>query len=152
MNRSNLLENERIFVRWRYIAFIMSFFFVMMVGVIWWQNQRFGLTISFRICVLCKQERTQVKKRIHGPLGGIAHWIWYVCSRCLRARSDLPAIALHEPYVLAFEPSFVEIRHIETGQMTQVIQGTNLRLLFADTPPSVTNSGTHHYPQQNPYG
>jgi len=64
----------------------------------------------------------------------------------------LLAIALHEPYVLAFEPSFVEIRHIETGQMTQVIQGANLRLLFADTPPSVTNGGAHHYPQQNPYG
>ncbi|KAJ7203954.1 CNH domain-containing protein [Mycena haematopus] len=47
--------------------------------------------------------------------------------------------ALHEPYVLAFEPSFVEIRHIETGLMSQVIQGSNLRLLFADTPPSVNN-------------
>lgn len=67
-------------------------------------------------------------------------------------RSHLLVIALHEPYVLAFEPSFVEIRHIETGQMTQVIQGTTLRLLFADTPPSVTNSGAHHYSQQNPYG
>ncbi|KAJ6519141.1 CNH-domain-containing protein [Mycena sanguinolenta] len=49
--------------------------------------------------------------------------------------------ALHEPYVLAFEPSFVEIRHIETGLMSQVIQGSNLRLLFADTPPSVNNGG-----------
>ncbi|KAG5351137.1 hypothetical protein C0989_007763 [Termitomyces sp. Mn162] len=48
--------------------------------------------------------------------------------------------ALHEPYVLAFEPSFVEVRHIETGYLSQVIQGANLRLLFADTPPSVTNS------------
>ncbi|KAJ2932613.1 hypothetical protein H1R20_g4473, partial [Candolleomyces eurysporus] len=53
--------------------------------------------------------------------------------------------ALHEPYVLAFEPSFVEIRHIETGAMQQVIQGQNLRLLFADTPPSITTtSGMHH--------
>lgn len=54
--------------------------------------------------------------------------------------------ALHEPYVLAFEPSFVEIRHIETGLLSQVIQGSNLRLLFADTPPSVTNAS-----QYNPY-
>lgn len=53
--------------------------------------------------------------------------------------------ALHEPYVLAFEPSFVEIRHIESGAMQQVIQGQNLRLLFADTPPSITTtSGMHH--------
>jgi len=49
--------------------------------------------------------------------------------------------ALHEPYVLAFEPTFVEIRHVQTGQRCQIIQGTNLRLLFADTPPSVSNSG-----------
>jgi hypothetical protein len=60
--------------------------------------------------------------------------------------------ALHEPYVLAFEPSFVEIRHIETGFMTQVIQGTNMRLLFADTPPSVNNANMHPYPQQNAIG
>lgn len=54
-------------------------------------------------------------------------------------------LALHEPYVLAFEPSFVEIRHIETGLLSQVIQGFNLRLLFADTPPSVTNTATQQY-------
>jgi hypothetical protein len=54
--------------------------------------------------------------------------------------------ALHEPYVLAFEPAFVEIRHIETGLMSQVIQGTNLRLLFADTPPSVTNTVSPVHP------
>ncbi|KAF9071584.1 CNH domain-containing protein [Rhodocollybia butyracea] len=57
--------------------------------------------------------------------------------------------ALHEPYVLAFEPTFVEIRHIETGLMTQVIQGSNLRLLFADNPPSMTGAGA--VPQSNPF-
>ncbi|KAE9398547.1 CNH-domain-containing protein [Gymnopus androsaceus JB14] len=56
--------------------------------------------------------------------------------------------ALHEPYVLAFEPTFVEIRHIETGLMTQVIQGSNLRLLFADNPPSMTGTG----PQAGAWG
>ncbi|KAJ3852453.1 CNH domain-containing protein [Lentinula lateritia] len=56
--------------------------------------------------------------------------------------------ALHEPYVLAFEPTFVEIRHIETGLMTQVIQGSNLRLLFADNPPSMTGAGS----QANSWG
>jgi hypothetical protein len=61
-------------------------------------------------------------------------------------------IALHEPYVLAFEPSFVEIRHIETGQMSQVIQGSNLRLLFADTPPSVTNTVSPVHPGPYPMG
>ena len=67
--------------------------------------------------------------------------------------------ALHYPYVLAFEPTFVEIRHVETGSMSQIIQGNNLRCLFADTPPSTTNSANHYYnhPYQqgynyNPYG
>lgn len=57
-------------------------------------------------------------------------------------------LALHEPYVIAVEPSFVEVRHIETGLMSQVIQGSNLRLLFADTPPSVTHNTGYHHPYQ----
>ncbi|GLB41840.1 putative protein with domain found in Dishevelled, Egl-10, and Pleckstrin [Lyophyllum shimeji] len=90
---------------------------------------------------------------------------FYVNKNGRRSRKDFmvhwegtpTGFALHEPYVLAFEPSFVEIRHIETGQMSQVIQGSNLRLLFADTPPSVTNtvSPVHPYPTgydyHNPY-
>ena len=34
--------------------------------------------------------------------------------------------------------------------MSQVIQGNNLRLLFADTPPSVQNGGSMYY-NSNPY-
>ncbi|TFY73666.1 hypothetical protein EWM64_g10346 [Hericium alpestre] len=49
--------------------------------------------------------------------------------------------ALHYPYVLAFEPTFVEIRNVETGSMSQVIQGNNLRCLFTDTPPSSLHHG-----------
>jgi len=64
--------------------------------------------------------------------------------------------ALHYPYVLAFEPTFVEIRHVETGSMAQIIQGNNLRLLFADTPPSTTNgvsqTGGYSPYQQPQYG
>lgn len=41
--------------------------------------------------------------------------------------------ALHYPFVLAFEPNFVEIRHVETGRLVQVIQSHNLRALFAAT-------------------
>ena len=63
------------------------------------------------------------------------------------------------PYVLAFEPTFVEIRHVETGLISQVIQGNNLRLLFADTPPSGTSTTNPHHNayytpqpyQSNPY-
>jgi hypothetical protein len=47
--------------------------------------------------------------------------------------------AFHRPYLLAFLPSYVEMRHIETGLVSQMIPGSNVRLLFADTPPSVDN-------------
>jgi hypothetical protein len=61
-------------------------------------------------------------------------------------------IALHEPYILAFEPSFVEIRHVETGLMSQIIpsRGSDLRLLFEDRPPSAPGIGSwmyHNSPQ-----
>ncbi|KAA1469046.1 CNH-domain-containing protein [Dentipellis sp. KUC8613] len=54
--------------------------------------------------------------------------------------------ALHYPYILAFEPTFVEIRDVETGSMSQVIQGNNLRLLFADTPPVAHHGYRASYP------
>lgn len=44
----------------------------------------------------------------------------------------------------------MEIRHVETGAMSQIIQGNNLRILFADTPPSTTHSASQHQ-QYNPY-
>jgi hypothetical protein len=47
------------------------------------------------------------------------------------------AVAFQYPYVLAFEPTFVEIRNVETGSMSQVIQGNNLRCLSTDTLPSL---------------
>lgn len=48
--------------------------------------------------------------------------------------------AFQYPYVLAFEPTFVEIRNIETGSISQIIQGNNLRCLFTDTPPSASQA------------
>ncbi|CAE6403655.1 unnamed protein product [Rhizoctonia solani] len=48
--------------------------------------------------------------------------------------------ALYYPYVMAFDPMFIEIRNVEDGTLVQVIRGNNLRLLFADTQPSVMNS------------
>ena len=62
------------------------------------------------------------------------------------------SFALHYPYVLAFEPTFVEVRHVETGQMTQIIQGNNLRCLFAEAPPSTTHTSRVTYPQQQQQG
>ncbi|KAG0187123.1 RHO1 GDP-GTP exchange protein 2 [Apophysomyces sp. BC1034] len=37
--------------------------------------------------------------------------------------------AFYYPYVIAFDQSFIEVRHIETGQLEQVIRGHNIRCL-----------------------
>ena len=39
------------------------------------------------------------------------------------------AFAVSYPYLFAFEPSFVEIRHIDTGKLVQIIPGSNVHLL-----------------------
>lgn len=54
------------------------------------------------------------------------------------------AFALHYPYVLAFEPTFIEVRHVETGALHQIITGYNIRCLFADTFLSTHPSRSHH--------
>ncbi|EIW79346.1 RhoGEF Rgf2 [Coniophora puteana RWD-64-598 SS2] len=82
---------------------------------------------------------------------------FYVNKNGWRSRPDftvhwegIPSgFALRYPYVLAFEPMFVEIRHVETGLLSQVIQGNNLRLLFAEPPSSTTHAANHY--TQNPY-
>jgi hypothetical protein len=39
------------------------------------------------------------------------------------------SFALWYPYLLAFEPNFIEIRNVETGELLRVILGENIRLL-----------------------
>ncbi|WFD06186.1 RHO1 GDP-GTP exchange protein 2 [Malassezia vespertilionis] len=54
--------------------------------------------------------------------GWIIHW-----------NGNPTSFALHYPYLLAFEPSFVEVRHVESGTLHQVITGHNLRCIFNDS-------------------
>ncbi|KAG8694516.1 RHO1 GDP-GTP exchange protein 2, partial [Ceratobasidium sp. 395] len=56
------------------------------------------------------------------------------------------AFALHYPYVMAFDPAFIEIRHVKDGSLAQVIRGNDLRCLFADAQLSMTNTSD---PSQN---
>ncbi|KAJ7594214.1 CNH domain-containing protein [Mycena floridula] len=39
-------------------------------------------------------------------------------------------VALHMPYVLLFDPRFIEIRHLETGRLAQIIPGNDVRCLW----------------------
>ncbi|KAJ5104910.1 hypothetical protein NUU61_002257 [Penicillium alfredii] len=43
------------------------------------------------------------------------------------------AFALSYPYILAFEPNFVEIRHVETSELIHIITGKNIRMLHSST-------------------
>ena len=41
--------------------------------------------------------------------------------------------ALSHPYLLAFEPNFIEIRHLETSQLVHIITAKNIRMLHSST-------------------
>jgi hypothetical protein len=56
------------------------------------------------------------------------------------------------PYVIAFEASFVEVRHVETGGLIQIIPGSNIACLFADMPPSTVNAPPVQPQRQLMYG
>lgn len=43
------------------------------------------------------------------------------------------SFALSYPYILAFEPNFVEIRHIETSELIHIMTGKNIRMLHSST-------------------
>jgi len=39
-------------------------------------------------------------------------------------------VAIRAPYVLLFDTQFIEIRHIETGRLVQIISGTDIRCVW----------------------
>lgn len=43
------------------------------------------------------------------------------------------AFALSYPYLLAFEPSFIEVRHVETGACAHILTAKNIRMLHSST-------------------
>ena len=43
------------------------------------------------------------------------------------------AFAMHGPYILAFEPSFIEIRHLDTGILIHILTAKNIRMLHSST-------------------
>ncbi|KAG1122601.1 hypothetical protein G6F42_011330 [Rhizopus arrhizus] len=61
------------------------------------------------------------------------------------------AVAYHYPYVLAFDHRFIEIRHVETGKLVQVVVGDNTRLLASSLSntniisPEIFGSITHPF-------
>lgn len=63
--------------------------------------------------------------------------------------------AFHYPYVIAIEPTFVEVWDVVTCRIKQVIPGENLRCLFSEPPPKGTmySANVHQmYPAVAPGG
>ena len=43
------------------------------------------------------------------------------------------AFAIFNPYILAFEPNFIEIRHMDNGQLVHIITAKNIRMLHSSS-------------------
>lgn len=43
------------------------------------------------------------------------------------------SFAVFQPYILAFEPSFIEMRHLETGMLVYILTAKNIRMLHSST-------------------
>jgi hypothetical protein len=43
------------------------------------------------------------------------------------------AFAIFNPYILAFEPSFIEIRHMDNGMLVHILTAKNIRMLHASS-------------------
>jgi hypothetical protein len=39
-------------------------------------------------------------------------------------------VAFHSPYVLIFDTRFIEVRHVETGRLAQIIPGNDVRCIY----------------------
>lgn len=51
--------------------------------------------------------------------GGIIEW-----------EGTAERVALHAPYILLFDQRFIEVRHLETGRLAQIIQGNEIRCVW----------------------
>ncbi|KPI42571.1 Rho1 guanine nucleotide exchange factor 1 [Cyphellophora attinorum] len=81
-------------------------------------------------------------ERLNGEfLLNYSDFSFFVNRNGWRARQDWKIVwegtpqsfALNYPYILAFEPSFIEIRHIETSELCHIITGRNVRMLHSST-------------------
>ena len=132
--RSTSFRNERTLVRLRSIELRVISCYVMMVSL-----------LPASLGTVLMSEKTE--------------FAFYVNKNGWRARSNwiiqwegFPThFALHYPYVLAFEPTFVEVRHVDSGALMQIIPGNNLRCLFADSPPSNATTAAY-FPPPTSYG
>lgn len=95
---------------------------------------------------------------VHGEfLLCYAEFAFYVNRFGRRSRPDWAVVwegqpesfALSYPFLLAFDSNFVEVRHIKTGALHQILTGSRLRCLFADPMPYVPSKKDLQVQQQH---
>ncbi|KAI9305396.1 CNH domain-containing protein [Cunninghamella echinulata] len=59
------------------------------------------------------------------------------------------SVAFYDPYIIAFDHQLIEIRHVETGELVQVISGTTMQSLCLN--PILTGVMTHPYDTDKQY-
>ncbi|KAL4980534.1 CNH domain-containing protein [Aspergillus desertorum] len=81
-------------------------------------------------------------ERLNGEfLLNYSDFSFFVNRNGWRARSDWKiswegnpnSFALSLPYILAFEPNFIEFRHIDTSELIHIMTGKNIRMLHSST-------------------
>lgn len=52
-------------------------------------------------------------------------------SECIvEWEGNAESVAFHAPYVLLFDPCFIEIRHVDTGRLSQIVMGQEVRCIW----------------------
>ncbi|KAG6888133.1 hypothetical protein C0992_009546 [Termitomyces sp. T32_za158] len=52
-------------------------------------------------------------------------------SECIvEWEGNAESVAFHAPYVMLFDPRFIEIRHVETGRLSQIVMGQDVRCVW----------------------
>ena len=91
-------------------------------------------------------------ERLNGEfLLNYSEFSFFVNKNGWRARPDWKiawegqpqGFALRYPYILAFEPSFIEIRHVETAACVHIVTARNIRLLHSCTREVCSHSHLH---------
>lgn len=59
------------------------------------------------------------------------------------------AFAIFQPYILAFEPNFIEIRNMDTGTLVYILTAKNVRMLHSSTR-EVSEMVDFHFPENLP--
>ena len=81
-------------------------------------------------------------ERLNGEfLLNYSDFSFFVNRNGWRARSDWKinwegqpqGFALSYPYILAFEPSFIEMRNVETSALAHILTGKSIRMLHSST-------------------